>query len=103
MWILRLKGLTRTHWYQTGTHNFSQDESEDSPQLFVTKTLYIYCKLTSCSARKKLLYRGTYRGISVRAVVKGLNPKHLFTAELTLMLQVIKVELFFFSMNHEFY
>ena len=26
-----LKGLTRTHWYQTGTHDFSQDESEDSP------------------------------------------------------------------------
>ena len=31
MWILGLKGLTRTHWYQTGTHDFSQDESEDSP------------------------------------------------------------------------
>ena len=31
MWILGLKGLTRTHWYQTETHDFSQDESEDSP------------------------------------------------------------------------
>ena len=31
--------LTGTHWLWTGTHDFSQDESQVSPQLFVTKSL----------------------------------------------------------------
>ena len=31
--------LTETHWFWTGTHDFSQDESQDSPQLFVTESL----------------------------------------------------------------
>ena len=32
--------LTGTHWW-TGTQDFSQDESQDSPKLFVTKSLLI--------------------------------------------------------------
>ena len=30
---------TATQWLRTGTHDFSQDESQDSPKLFVTKSL----------------------------------------------------------------
>ena len=29
-----------THWFCTGTHDSSQDESQDSQQLFVTKSLH---------------------------------------------------------------
>ena len=40
-WLQRTQGLTvfwtGTRWFWTGTHDFSQDESQDSPSLFVTK------------------------------------------------------------------
>ena len=32
--------LSGAHWFWTRTHGFSEDESQDSPQLFVPKSLY---------------------------------------------------------------
>ena len=74
--------LTRTHWFWTGLMIFHNMSPRTHHNYFVTITLYIDCKLTSCSARKKLLYKGTYRGIFVRTVIKGLDPKHLLELSL---------------------
>ena len=32
---------TGTHWFRKGTHDISPDESQDSPYLFVTKSLIV--------------------------------------------------------------
>ena len=42
VWLLKGPStyfLTGTHWFWTGTHNFSRDESQESPKLVFTKSV----------------------------------------------------------------